>query len=527
MTNPDVLIIGAGHNGLVCACYLAAAGLKVHVLERRAVVGGAAVTEEFFPGFRNSTASYTLSLLQPKIIHDLKLPQRGFKVIERPFSNFLPLPNGDAFSFGGDAVLTQREVARCSMQDAQRLPEYTARMNRLVNTFKSWMLRAPPNIGGRWWVQSGRDALAVARLLSQLGRLPLESQRDLMDLFTKSAGHTLDAFFESDPLKAVLGWDSVVGHYASPYEPGSAYVLMHHCLGEVNGQPGTWGHVVGGRGRVTELIADEARARGARITLDAAVRRVIVEHGQAKGILLESGTELRARAIVANVGPKLLYTRLMDRADMPNEFAQAMDRYRVGSGSLRMNVALSELPRFEAHPQPGPHLDSGILFAPSLSYMDQAWHDAQAHGFARAPIVEMLIPSRVDDSLAPQGAHVASLFCQQFKPDADWDMLKDQAIEAVLNVVQSYCPNFRASILGLRAYTPLDLEREFGLTGGDIFHGQLGLDQLFSMRPLLGYARYRGPVRHLYLCGSGAHPGGGVSGAPGHNAAIEIIRDLC
>lgn len=522
----DVLVIGAGHNGLVCAAYLAAQGLKVTVLERRAQVGGAAVTEEFYPGFRNSTASYTVGLLQPKVIADLRLRERGLKIIERPFSNFLPLPDGTSLRFGGDADLTRREVARLSARDAQRLPDYFARLERLADAVRPWLLRAPPNLGGPLLVRSMRDAGAAARLLGQWARLPLAQQRDLIQVFTQSAGQWLDATFESDALKAVLGWDAVVGNYASPYAAGSAYVLLHHCFGEVNGQRGRWGHVVGGMGRITQLMADEARARGVDIQLECPVQRVVVERGQAVGVELESGLVLRARAVVANVGPKLLYGKLIARDELPPDFAQAMDRYRVGSGSLRINVALSELPRFSAAPDAGAHLDSGIVMAPSLAYMDQAWRDAQAHGFARAPIVEMLIPSRVDDSLAPAGAHVASLFCQQFKPQADWDALKGAAVEAVFDVVQSYCPNFRGALLGWRAHTPLDLEREFGLVGGDIFHGQLALDQLFSLRPLLGFARYRGPVRGLYHCGSGAHPGGGVTGAPGHNAAIEVIRDL-
>jgi phytoene dehydrogenase-like protein len=365
-------------------------------------------------------------------------------------------------------------------------------------------------------------------LLWQVGRLPREGQRDLIDIFTKSAGHWLDALFESEPLKSVLGWDSVVGNYASPYAAGSAYVLLHHCFGEVNGKPGKWGHAIGGMGRITELMADEARARGVRIDVDAGVAQVRVEQGRAVGVVLDSGEEIRARAVASNVNPRLLYQRLMRRSDLPADFAAAIDRYRCGSGSLRINVALSELPDFTAAPgtQPQPHHASGIVFAPSLAYMDQAWRDAESLGFSRSPIVEMLIPSVVDDSLAPRGAHVASLFCQQFKPEADWDALKPVAVEAVFDVVQAYCPNFRRALLGYRALSPLDLEREFGLVGGDIFHGALSLDQLFSMRPVFGHARYRGPLAGLYHCGSGAHPGGGVTGAPGHNAAREIVRDL-
>lgn len=524
----DVIIIGAGHNGLVCACYLAAAGLKVRVLERRPVVGGAAVTEEFLPGFRNSSASYTVSLLQAKVIRDLRLIERGLRIVERPFSNFVPLPDGRFLKFGGDAAASAAEVAKFSPRDAERLAAYYARLDRLAQMLKRWVLEAPPNLGGPLLVEGWRDALAAARLLWQFGRLPEDGQRDLIDAFTKSAGHWLDATFDSEPLKAVLGWDAVVGNYASPFAAGSAYVLLHHCFGEVNGKPGIWGHAIGGMGRITELMAEEARARGVRIDLEAPVAQVLVERGRAVGVRLESGAELQARAVAANVNPKLLYQRLIDRAVLPESFAAAIERYRCGSGSFRINVALAELPQFACLPATSaqPHHASGIVFAPSLAYMDRAWHDAEANGFAAQPIVEMLIPSVVDESLAPKGAHVASLFCQQFKPDADWDALKPRAVEAIFDVVQAYCPNFRRALLGWRAYSPLDLEREFGLIGGDIFHGQLALDQLFSLRPILGYARYRGPIAGLYHCGSGAHPGGGVTGAPGHNAAREIVRDL-
>jgi phytoene dehydrogenase-like protein len=524
----DALIIGAGHNGLVCACYLAAAGLRVRVLEKRAVVGGAAVTEEFIPGFRNSTASYTVSLLHPRVIRDLRLAERGLVIVERPFSNFVPLADGRCLRFGGDADATRREVAKFSARDADALPAYYARLDGLADQLKKWVLRAPPNLGGPFVVQGLRDAAAAARLLLDFGALPTGGKRDLIDVFTKSAGHWLEATFESEPLKAVLGWDSVVGNYASPYAAGSAYVLLHHCFGEVNGKAGRWGHAIGGMGRITELMADEARARGVRIDVGVGVASVLVEHGAAVGVLSEQGEELRCRAVVSNLHPQLLYQRLIDAAVLPADFRDAIGRYRSGSGSLRINVALSALPDFACAPGTTamPHHASGIVFAPSLEYMDRAWLDAQAAGFSTRPIVEMLIPSVVDDSLAPQGAHVASLFCQQFKPAADWDRLKESAVQAVFDVVQSHCPNFRASLLGYRALTPLDLEREFGLIGGDIFHGQLSLDQLFSLRPLLGYARYRGPLRGLYHCGSGAHPGGGVTGAPGHNAAIEVARDL-
>jgi len=524
----DVIVIGGGHNGLVCACYLAAAGLTVRVLERRAVVGGAAVTEEFWPGFRNSTASYTVSLLQPRVIRDLRLVERGLKIVERPFSNFVPTGDSGYLKFGAGEAETAAEVAKFSARDAERLPGYFARLERLAEQLRSWVLRTPPNVAGPLVVESWRDLVAAGRLLLQFGRLPGEGRRDLIDVFTKSAGQWLDDSFECDALKAALGWDAVVGNYASPYSAGSAYVLLHHVFGEVNGKPGKWGHAIGGMGRITQLMADEASARGVRIDVDAPVAAVLVERGRAAGVRLESGTEMRARAVASNVHPKLLYERLVARDALPDAFAAAIGRYRSGSGTLRINVALSELPDFACLPgdKPQPHHASGIVFGPSLGYMDRAWRDAEARGYSAEPIVEMLIPSVVDASLAPSGAHVASLFCQQFKPTADWTSLKAPAVEAVFDVVDRHCPNFRRALLGWRALTPLDLEREFGLVGGDIFHGQLALDQLFSLRPVLGHAHYRGPLAGLYHCGSGAHPGGGVTGAPGYNAAREMIRDL-
>jgi phytoene dehydrogenase-like protein len=530
MESLDVVVIGAGHNGLTCACYLASAGLKVRVVDRRPVVGGAAVTEEFFPGFRNSSASYTVSLLNPTVIRDLNLVQRGLRVVERPFSNFLPTQDDRFLKFGGGSGSSESEVRKFSPADADRLEEFGRRLERVGLQLKQWTLRAPPELGGPLVARSWRDLIDSARLLWAFGRLPSQVQRDSVDLFTRSAGHWLDATFESDCLKAALGWDSIVGNYASPYASGSAYVLLHHTLGEVNGKPGIWGHAIGGMGRITTLMADEARARGVQIDLQAGVSRVLASDGRVHGVVLQDGSEVRARAVASSVDPKRLYLQLLQPADVPADFLRSIRSYRCGSGSMRINVALSELPDFRCLPgtQAQPHHASGILFAPSLRAMDVAWRDALHGGFAREPIIEMLIPSVVDDSLAPPGAHVASLFCQHFDPDppGGWDALKPAAVEAVFARIESYCPNFRRALLGYRAWTPLDLEREFGLTGGDIFHGQLSPDQLFSLRPVLGYARYRGPLAGLYHCGSGAHPGGGVSGAPGHNAAREIIRDL-
>jgi phytoene dehydrogenase-like protein len=522
----DAVIVGGGHNGLVCAAYLAAGGMKVRVLERRAVVGGAAVTEEFHPGFRNSTASYTVSLLQPKVIRDLRLAEHGLRIVERPYSNFLPLPDGDALEVGGGLERTQRAVARFSTRDAERLPAYYAMIDRVADVLRDLVMTVPPNVGGGW-----PDIVRAFALGRRAKSLDTAARRDLVDLFTKSAGEMLDAWFESAPLKAAFGFDAVVGNYASPYTPGSAYVLLHHVFGEVNGKQGIWGHAIGGMGAITQAMAKEATARGVEITTGAAVAKVLTRDGRATGVVLADGTEIAASVVVANVNPKLLFLDLVDPADLDPDFRARMERYRCGSGTLRMNVALSELPDFVARPgtQAQPHHASGIVMAPSLEYMDRAFTDARTNGWSREPIVEILIPSVVDDSLAPAGRHVASLFCQQFAPTLPdgraWDDHREAAADLVIDTVTRYAPNFKASVLGRRILSPADLEREFGLVGGDIFHGSLGLDQLFSMRPVLGHADHRMPIRGLYLCGSGAHPGGGVTGAPGHNAAGEILRD--
>ena len=528
----DVLVIGGGHNGLVCAAYLAAAGLKVAVLERRGVVGGAAVTEEFHPGFRNSTASYTVSLLDPKVIAELHLARHGLRVVERPFANFLPLPDGRAFRLGEGQTAASLQAS--SPRDIERLTGYGAMLDRVVAVLRELMQRTPPSLGERMSLADWLGSLEAAR---RLRHLDLRGRRDLLDLFTKSAGELLDHWFESAPLKAALGWDSVVGNFASPYTPGSAYVLLHHVFGQTNGKPGVWGHAIGGMGAITRAIAAECAARGVQVHSGQAVEQVLVEGGRATGVVLAGGRELRAATVVSNLNPKLLYTRLVARQHLDEDTAQRIERYRCGSGTFRMNVALSELPDFTVAPgtRLQPHHQSGILVGPSLQYFETAYFDAKsrAHnpGWARAPIVELVISSTLDDTLAPPGQHVASLFCQHVNPelsagDGGWDAHRDTVARLMIDTVDAVAPNFARSVLGYRALSPLDLEREFGLVGGDIFHGALGLDQMFSARPLLGQGNYRGALPGLYLCGAGSHPGGGVTGLPGRNAAREILRDL-
>lgn len=520
----DAIIIGAGHNGLVCAFYLVRAGLKVRIVERRGVVGGAAVTEEFHPGFRNSVASYTVSLLQPKVIADMKLADHGYRVIERPISNFLPQPDGGYLKLGGGLARTQAEFRKFSTKDADILPAYYDALENVAAVLRNLALKAPPNVGDglRTWI----DGAAQGR---RLARMPLDQQRDMLDLFVKSARQFLDSWFESEAIKAAFGFDAVVGNYASPDTPGSAYVLLHHVFGEVNGKKGAWGHVVGGMGAITQAMATTCREAGVEISLDSPVERVLVDGGKVAGVRLASGEEVIAGTVIANVGPKLLYERLIDPADLSGEFRRRIRAFNAGSGTFRMNVALSELPRFTCLPEPGEHHQAGIILAPTLDYMDRAFTDAKVRGWSTAPIVEMLIPSTVDDSLAPAGQHVASLFCQQFAPELpdgmDWDDEEDSAADTIIDTVEAAAPGFRASILGMTKLSPKGLERTFGLVGGDIMHGAMTLDQLWAARPVLGNAAYRGPIRGLYMCGAGTHPGGGVTGAPGHNAAREVVRD--
>ena len=522
----DAVIVGGGHNGLTCACYLAKAGLSVGVFERRSILGGAAVTEEFHPGFRNSTASYTVSLLNPKVIRDLRLEQHGLKVLERPMQNFLPLPDGRALTAGPDSARTLESVRSFSARDAARLPDYFAMLDGAVDMLRRQLLETPPTDPHRM-----RDLWSAFKLGRRFRKLDAAVQRDIHELFTRSAGDLLDHWFESDAVKALYGFDAVVGNYASPYTPGSGYVLLHHVFGEVNGKSGVWGHALGGMGAITQAMASEARRLGVTLETDAPVRRILSTGDRATGIELEDGRVVEAAAIAANLGPKPLFLGLLADAQLPAEFRARIERLRMGSATFRMNVALSELPKFTAAPRNdgGAHLGSGIILAPSLGYMDAAFADARLNGMSRAPIVEMLIPSTLDPTLAPKGAHVASLFCQHFSYNLphgrDWRRERHSAVDLILSTVDSYAPNFRASVVGHSALSPIDLEEKLGLAGGDIFHGALGLDQLWAARPMLGYGDYRTPLKSLYLCGSGAHPGGGVTGIPGHNAAREILRD--
>ena len=518
----DAIIIGAGHNGLVCATYLAKKGLKVAILEAQPDVGGAAITDEFVPGFRNSAAAYTVSLLQPKVIRDLDLARHGLKVVLRKIDNFLPGEKGD-YLLGGRNGLTRAEILRHHAADGEGFGRYMAELETVVPLIRKWILKSPPEAG---------SGLAGLPSLLALGRdlvgLSTSEVRTVHDYATKSAGDILDRHFSGNLAKALFGFDGVVGNFASPYTPGTAYVLLHHLFGEAAGVPGAWGHAIGGMGAITQAMARAAREAGVDIVLNSPAQEIIVERGRAVGLVAQ-GKAWRAPVVVAGVNPRLLFGKLLPAGAVEPEVDRHMRNFGCESATFRMNVALSELPRFTVKPEPGDHLTAGIIMAPSLDYMDRAHTDAKQDGWSKKPIIELLLPTTLDPSLAPEGHHVASLFCQHFRyalPDGrSWDEEREAAADHVIDTVEAHAPGFRASVIGRQIHSPLDLERRFGLVGGDIFHGKMGLDQLFSARPMIGAADYRMPLPGLYLCGSGAHPGGGVTGAPGHNAAAAVLAD--
>jgi phytoene dehydrogenase-like protein len=523
----DVVIIGGGHNGLTCAAYLGIAGLKVQVVERRHIVGGAAVTEEFYPGFRNSTAAYTVSLLNPKVIRDLRLNDHGLKIIERRAQNFFPAPDGHSILTGEGR--TEAGIARLSARDAERYAAFNREIDVAVDVLRDLVLTAPPNLSSGL---AGLGELIKAGALGwKLRRLSDQDLRTIYGLFTRSAGEHLDDWFENDLVKAMLGFDAVVGFYGSPYAPGTGYVLLHHAFGEVNGKRRVWGHATGGMGAISDAMARAAASHGVEIETNAPVRELLIENGQARGVVLNDGRVVRASAVAVNANLKLFYTSMVAADALPAEFVRRMREFRCASGTFRMNLALSELPSFTALPgrAPADHHTAGIVIGPSLAYMDRAYTDARANGWSKEPIIELVIPSTLDDTLARKGTHVASLFCQHVAPTLpagrSWHDHKDEVADLMIDTVDRYAPGFKASVIARQVLSPLDLEEIFGLTGGDISHGVMSLDQLFWARPLLGYADYRGPLPGLYHCGAGAHPGGGVTGAPGHNAARAILAD--
>ncbi len=526
MARYDVVIVGAGHNGLVTAGYLSRAGLKVLVLERRHVVGGACVTEEIFPGFKVSTAAYLCSLLHPKVVSDLELPRFGYHIFPKDPASFTPLPDGRHLFLWQDAKKNLDEIAKFSARDAQLFPAYEDFLNRLASFAELSFTMTPPDPIPRS-LQDWGTLLRLARSILRLGRKDLLSGTKMM---FQSVRDFLDEKFESDVLKATLATDGVIGINGAPSTPGTAYVLLHHCMGEVGGKRGLWGFVKGGMGGVTHALCQSAEAYGSVTRISSPVARIRLRDGQASGVVLESGEEIDATVVVSNADPKHTFLRLVEPQALPEDFRKGIEHIRMEGCSLKINLALAELPRFKVFPGngAGPQHKGTIHICPSLDYMEKAWDDTRQGIPSREPMLECCIPTTYDPSLAPPGKHIMSIFVQ-YAPyrltGATWDEIRDSYADRVIDVLSEYAPNIKGAILDRQVLTPLDLEREFGLTHGNIFHGELSLDQLFFMRPLPGWAQYRTPIRNLYLCGSGTHPGGGVTGVPGHNAAREILKD--
>lgn len=522
----DVIVIGAGHNGLVTAAYLARAGLRVLIVERREIIGGACITEEVWPGYHVSTAAYLCGLLQPKIIRDLELARFGYEILPKDPACFSPFPDGRSLLVWRDDARTAAEVARFSPRDAERYPAYEAMLARLAAFIEPWLLTTPPNVFVRRWA----DLAGLGKLAVQAMRL---SPADLMNgvrLATQSARDFLDGWFESEELKSALATDGVIGAPGGPSTPGTAYVLFHHCMGRAAGKAGLWGFIRGGMGGITQALAASARAAGAEIRTAAPVARVRIRGGHADGVVLGTGEEIDARIVAAGADPWRTFLDLVPAEHLDPEFRSDVRSIRMEGVAMKVNLALDGLPDFTAAPgrEPGPQHRGTIHIGPSMDYIDRAWDDARTGRPSAQPFLELTIPTLYDPALAPPGRHLMSVFVQ-YTPyalaDGNWDALKESYADVVVDTIAGYAPNIRDIIVHRQVLTPLDLERDFALSRGDIFHGAMTPDRLFFMRPVPGWAQYRTPVRGLYLCGSGAHPGGGVMGAPGHNCAREILRD--
>jgi phytoene dehydrogenase-like protein len=521
----DVIVVGGGHNGLVAAAYMAAGGLKTLVLERRPIVGGACVTEEIFPGYRFSTTSYVLSLLRPGIIRDLRLGEHGLEVLPCRTS-FTPFPDGRSLLLGLGPKENAQQIARFSERDAAAYPEFDAAIARMADFIRPTLSMAPPDPSA----PGIHDLLGLLKLGNGFRKLPRAGQALLIKTMTMSCAGLLDEWFESPELKASLAATGTIGTYGSPRTPGTAFVFLHYYLGEVNGSAGAWGFVRGGMGSVAEALAASARSRGAAIRTGAAVEQILVRDGTARGVVLEGGEEIHGRMVVSNADPKRTFLRLVERSHLPSEFVRGVENIRCNGNSAKINLALSELPDFKALPGDGPHLRGSIQVAGAGPlYLEDAFDDYRTGHPSRKPYLEVTIPSTVDGTLAPPGHHVMSIsmkFVPYSPAQGDWNSRREELGDRAIDTLAEYAPNIRRAVLHRHVLTPLDLEEVYGLTGGNICHGDMALDQIFAMRPLWGWARYRTPVHNLYMCGSGTHPGGGVMGAPGRNAAREILKDV-
>lgn len=533
----DVIIVGGGHNGLVCAAYLARAGKKVLVLERRNEVGGAAVTGEIAPGYRASTASYLISLLLPEIERELQLATHGYRVLARNPSSFTPLPDGRSLLMGADMALNQTEIAKFSARDAEAYPRYEAWLTRIAEALEPALEDIPPELlplpvtlrrrGALERLRNLRRLLKFHRSMKVLG----DDLPSAIELLTGPATPILHRWFESDALKATLATDAIIGAFAPPSAPGTGYVLLHHVMGVAGGARGVWGYVAGGMGALTQALRRAAEAAGVTVRTNAGVARIDVVDNRVCGVQLLNGERIAAKAVASNATPAVTFLQLLEAGALPENFRTAVSRIDYASAVMKINLALSELPDFLARPgkaEVGPQHRGTIHISPTLEWIERAYEDARRGEPSAEPVIEMTLPTSVDASLAPNGHHIAQLFVQ-YAPyqlvNDDWDLLDQHFADRCIDTITRFAPNFRASVLHRQVLSPLELERRFGLTGGNIFHGAMSLHQLFGFRPLPGWGDYRTPLRGLYLCGAGAHPGGGVSGAPGRNAARIILSD--
>jgi phytoene dehydrogenase-like protein len=519
----DALVIGGGHNGLVCAAYLARAGKRVLVLERRERVGGAAVSEEIFPGFRFSVFSYVVSLLRPEIIRDLELPRYGLHILPLE-STLTPLANGDYLAQWGDHDQNRRELARHSLRDAEAYDEFGKLMHQMARAVKPLLATTPPAPGSL----APRDLLGLTRLGRQVRALGREQFYALHKLLTMSSADYLDEWFETEALKATKSASGIIGTFLGPRSPGTAYVLLHHYMGEIDGVFRAWGFAKGGNGSVSAAIAAAARQHGAEIRTGAAVARVLVRNGVATGVALENGEEVRARCVISAADPRRTFMEFVGAEHLPDDFVSGIKRFRFRGSSAKVNLALDTLPSFACLAGNGPHLRGAISISPSLDYLERAYDDAKYGEVSRRPYMDIVIPSMIDPAMAPPGKHVMSIFVQYapYNLNGGWNDARREALgDVVIDTLAEYAPNIRSAILHRQVITPADIESTLGLSEGNIFQGELALQQMFFLRPVPSWSKYTTPVDGLYQCGSGTHPGGGVMGAAGRNAALTILRE--
>ncbi len=520
----DVVIIGGGHNGLVNAAYLARAGRKVLVLERRHVLGGAAVTEEIYPGFQFSVCSYVVSLLRPEIIRDLDLPRHGLEILPLD-GTFTPMPNGDYLWRMNDHGRMRREIRRHSITDAEAYEEFGQAMVHICRFVKPILGMIPPDPSH----PNFKDLKHAWFMLDRFRGLPDRDRYNLIQLMTMSATDFLDQWFETDVLKATMSASGIIGTFLGIRSPGTAYVLLHHYMGEIDGVFRAWGLPRGGTGGISNAIADAAREAGAEIRTKATITKILVKNGRAAGVVLENGEEIAADVVSSSVDPRLTFLQMLEERELPGDFVEEVKRYKFRGSSGKVNLALDGLPEFKSLPGVGRHLRGAISISPSVDYMERAYDDAKYGNFSRRPYIDIVIPTLTDPSMAPPGKHVMSCFVQ-YAPyklaEGTWDEKREAFGDTVVDTIAEHAPNLKQLILHRQVVTPLDLEREWGLSEGNIFQGELSLEQLFFLRPVAGWARYRTPIRNLYMCGSATHPGGGIMGAPGRLAALEMLKDM-